>query len=270
MIYIYDGTYEGFLSAVFDAYTLKKEPADIVPETGDIQIGLGGDYHRVETAEEKAGRLRAGMDKIGDGFSFQTYSAFASWMPGKEMAIYRYIVLGFRIKEKIFSKLDDDDVRKVLDMCGQTSREIYKWRGFLRFSGLDNNVYYAEMSPQNNVLKSIMPHFTRRMYHKPFLIHDTTYRQAGLWDTEKWFIRSSEGLVLPELHGDEAKYRYMWKLFYDTTAIEGRENTKRRQQVMPIRYQKQVTELRGQPLPKPAPAGLQGAERKVLAEGAGE
>jgi len=189
-------------------------------------------------------------------------------MPDREMTIYRYIVMGFKMKENIFLKLDDDTVRGVMDMCSQTRREKMKWKGFLRFSIASNDSYYAEMSPKNNVLTLIMPHFTRRMGTTPFLIHDLTYAQVGLYDTREWYIRSSKGLTLPELHSDEMKYRYMWKLFYDTTAIEGRENDRRRHAVMPDRYQKHVTELREQPFSddftKSAPAAIAGAERRSL------
>ena len=243
MIYIYDSSFEGFLSAVFDIYTLKIEPSDIASSLGEIQMSLDAECYYVETTEEKADRLMAGMNRIGEEFTGQVIFAFLSWTPGKEIMIYRYIALGFKIKEKIFSKLDDDVVRKVLDMCSQTGTEKHKWKGFLRFSVMENNVYYAEMSPKNNVLSLIMPHFCRRVTTKPFLIHDLTYKQAGLYDLREWYICSSEGLTLPSLHSDEAKYRYMWKLFYDTTAIEGRENTKRRQHTIPRRYQKHLTEL---------------------------
>ena len=268
MIFIYDGTFEGFLSAVFDAYLLKIEPIDIVSSLDEIQMSLDGEYHYVETTEEKANRLMAGMDKIGEGFSGQVIFAFLSRMPDKEIIIYRYIVMGFKIKEKIFLKLDDDIVRKVLDMHRQTGSEMSKWKGFLRFSVMENNAYYAEISPKNNVLALIIPHFTRRISTKPFLINDMTYNQVGLYDTREWYICSSEGLTLPGLHSDEMKYRYMWKLFYDTTAVEGRANIKRRRQVIPERYQKHIIELREQSFSgdfnKSAPAAVQGTNSKAL------
>ena len=267
MIFIYDGTFEGFLSSVFDAYTQKVEPLDIVSSLSEMQIPLNADYHYVETTEEKADRLMVGMEKIG-GISGQVMFAFLSWMPGREMAIFRYIVLGFRIKENILLKLDDDIVIKVNDMCGQTGLEKKKWKGFLRFSVMENNVYYAEMSPKNNVLTLIMPHFTRRMITTPFLIHDLVYKQVGLYDTREWHLLSSEGLTLPNLHSDELRYRYMWKLFYDTTAIEGRKNHKQRRQMMPKRYQKHITELNEQSyqdsIIKNSVMTIQSAEHRAL------
>jgi len=246
MIFIYDGTFDGFLSAVFDAYSQRINPSNIVSSLSEMQITLNAQYYYAETTNEKADRLMTGMNKISGQLSNQVILAFLSYMPGKEMVIYRYIAMAFRIKKNIFLKLDDDIVRKMLDMCGQTDLEKQKWKGFLRFSVMENNVYYAEMSPKNNVLTLVMPHFCRRFNTKPFLIHDITYKQVGLYDKQEWHLLHSEGLTLPDLHSDESKYRYMWKLFYDTTAVEGRKNHKRRRQVMPERYRKHITELQEQ------------------------
>ena len=241
MIFVYDGSYEGFLSAVFDAYSLKIKPLNISAASGDIQIDLGGKFHYVEAADEKADRLIAGMEKIG--FADKVLFAFLSWMLNKEMTIYRYIIMGFNLKEKILTLTGNDIVNKVNDMCSQTANEKYRMRGFLRFSVMKNSVHFAEISPKNNVLPLIMPHFSRRMGTMPFLIHDMTYKQVGLYDNLEWFICSSENLILPGLHSDEEKYRKAWKLFYDTTAVEGRENLEYRNKKMPARYHKHITEL---------------------------
>jgi len=246
MVFLYDGTYEGFLSAVFDAYALKTEPRDIISMERDYQEELGARHHHVETCDAKADRLMAGMKLNGGGIAGRTMTAFLSWVPDRELILYRYIVLGFRIKNAIHLKLDDDTVRAVNGMISLTEREKYKWKGFLRFSVLDNNLFYAEMSPECNVLTLIMPHFERRMGTTPFLVHDRTFKQVGLYDAREWVVRSSEGLTLPEFHADEKKYRYLWKLFYDTTAMEFRANDKQRRQVMPKRYRQHVTEMQEQ------------------------
>jgi probable DNA metabolism protein len=243
MIFIYDGTFEGFLSAVFDAYTLKSEPSDIVSSSGEVQTSFE-ETHIVETTGEKADRLIAGMEKIG--FCGEVMYAFLADMPEKEMVIYQYIVMGFNMKEKIFCNLGDGTVRKVKDLCGQTGTEKQKTKGFLRFSIVEGNIHCAEISPKNNVLMLIMPHFCRRMRTMPFLIHDLTYRQVGVFDTRKWVICSSDDITIPQLRSDEKNVRYAWKLFYDTVAIEGRLNLKRRKQMIPERYRRHMTELQEQ------------------------
>jgi len=241
MILIYDNTFEGFLSTVFDAYTLKNEPLDIVSAACDMQMGFGDVYHHVETTVEKADRLMAGLCKLG--IADTVVFAFLSYMIGRELAIYRYIALAFKVKDDLKLMHANDIVRKVKDMHSQAEHEKMRWKGYLRFSVMENDVFYAEMTPKNNVLTLIMPHFSRRFNTKPFLIHDLIYKQVGLYDTKEWFIMSSEGISLPAVHADEQSYRYLWKLFYDTTAMESRMNEKRRREVIPKRYRAQMVEL---------------------------
>jgi len=242
-VYVYDGAFDGFLSAVYDIYALKKAPKDIVSSSDAMQTGFGFEYYYVESSEEKARRVIDGLEKIDASLSGHVILAFLSWTPGRELAIYRYIALAFRVRERILLKLDDPDVVKVLGMAGQTGGEKNKIKGFLRFSIMENDVFYADISPKNNVLTLIMPHFVRRMPTRAFLINDLTYKQAGLYDRRDWYIRSSAGLTLPNLRSDEEKYRRMWKLFYDTTAVEGRLHGVARKQTMPRRYHRHITEL---------------------------
>jgi len=204
-------------------------------------MSLTEEYFHVKTTEEKSDRIIAALEKLG--VTEKVTFAFLSWMPEREMALFRYIALGFRVKEKLTHMLADDEVRKVNDMANQTGQEKKKWKGFLRFSVMENRVFFAEMSPKNNVLTLIMPHFSRRFRVKPFLIHDQTYRQVGVFDTREWCVVPSEGLIPPDMHSDELKYRHMWKTFYDSTAMAERTNLKQRQQVMPLRYQKHLVEL---------------------------
>ena len=244
MIFIYDGTFEGFLSAVFDAYEMKIEPTDIV-SSNNVQMNFDSN-HTVKTTEEKSDRVMAGMERYG--FANIVIFAFLSCCENKEIAIYKYIVMGFKMKDKILQNLGDDIVCKVNSMCSLTGNEKVKLKGFIRFSILEeNNIHYAEISPKHNVLTLIMPHFTRRISTIPFLINDLTYKQVGLYDTKEWHIRSSEGLAVLELRSDELNVRQAWKLFYDTIAVENRINKKRRQQMMPKRYHKHITEMTEKP-----------------------
>jgi probable DNA metabolism protein len=247
MTYVYDGTLEGFLSAVFDIYVHKATPQEIISNRSAFQPAFDTQYHHVETTKEKAARLMAGMEKIGAELPGRVVYAFLSWMPGREMLIYRYIAMGFDIGDKLFLKLADDTVRKVLDMERQTGVEKNKTKGFLRFSVTENNIFYAEMSPKNNILPLIMAHFCRRFRVKPFIIRDLTYSQLGMFDTQGWYIHEEIASATPHFHTEEAKYRYMWKLFYDITSMDGRENGKNFTQRVPLRYQKHMTELQAQP-----------------------
>ena len=246
-IFIYDDTFEGLLSAVFDAYDMKCTPADItVSEEG--QQSIGTELYYVNTSAEKSDRVMAGMQKkIGGGFVGMVENAYLSWQPGREMAIYRYIVLGFKLGPRIELNLSDETVLKIKSYASLVGREVNKLTGFIRFSVMENNVMYAQISPESNCLAFFMPHFADRMRGIPFLIHDLTHHLIGVCNTAEWYIRTDEGLTLPKYSADEMLYRRMWKTFYNTIAVEGRVNKKLRQHFMPLRYQKHMTEMQDDP-----------------------
>lgn len=62
-----------------------------------------------------------------------------------------------------------------------------------------------------------------------------------------------EGLELAPPGQEELNYRRLWRRFYDTIAIEGRENPRCRMTHMPKRYWAMMTEFQAE---TPAPTFL--------------
>ena len=61
-IYIFDGTMDGLLTAVFDAFNLKEQPEQLL-KSGDA-LPLFCDYtYQVTTDDEKARRVWTGLEK---------------------------------------------------------------------------------------------------------------------------------------------------------------------------------------------------------------
>ena len=61
-VYIYDKTFDGLLTAVFDAYFRKTFPDALLSE-GDALPLFYDELHTVVTDEEKAGRVWRGLQK---------------------------------------------------------------------------------------------------------------------------------------------------------------------------------------------------------------
>ena len=61
--YLYDGTYAGFLTCVFDSYRHREEPADFTP----FSEAAASFYPQraVETHREKARRVYRSLDQFG-------------------------------------------------------------------------------------------------------------------------------------------------------------------------------------------------------------
>ena len=66
-VYVFDGTMDGLLTAVFDAFALKESPETVLTEGDALPLFCERTY-TVHTDEEKARRVWAGLEKQLDDF----------------------------------------------------------------------------------------------------------------------------------------------------------------------------------------------------------
>ena len=94
LIFAYDGSFEGFLSAVFDSFSMETVPADIVI-FDDMEPSLLK-IHYVETNPEHAKRVLNGIEqKLGYSVLNMVKKSFLFDGEGKEIAILRFIRKAF-------------------------------------------------------------------------------------------------------------------------------------------------------------------------------
>lgn len=248
---LYDGTFEGLMTAFFEAYARRPHPAAILPESV-CQLQFGQRYQTVETDLNKADRVVRGIQaRIGDFAYEKIWLASLSDAPAVSQDIYRYLLWGFDIGRSIRSRLADDRVLAVDKTVSLVTRESGLLREFLRLSEMEGGVFYGEISPQHRVLPLLMPHFVDRFAIQPFIIQDLTHRLAGVSQGGEWYITSSADFSLPSKSSREEAVQHLWKRFYQTIAIKERINPKLRRQLMPKKYWKHMLEMN--PIPSKLP-----------------
>jgi probable DNA metabolism protein len=245
IIYTYDATIEGFFTCVFDAYQLKQNPLNIT-SSNEIQQMIGARIKYVETDTDKSNRVFNGIKtKMGTKILDDILMAHLSENPQKDIILFNYIKLGFKIGRRLDFMLSDDFVIKVVKMNRYIGYELSKLLGFTRFSKLENNIYYGEISPKNNLLPVLMEHFSGRFNKMPFILNDVGREIAGVYDMNEWYMLSSKEINIPKYSSDEKEYLLLWKKFYDTIAVTDRKNEKCKQGLMPKRFWKHMPELNG-------------------------
>ncbi len=242
-VYVYDGSYDGLFTAIFDAVYSRREPADIVSDDR-LQLSFATRYIETATDLAKAARVKkAAREKLGAQAMKRIYYAYLSSGEDREMSVYRFLMLGFRMGKKANSFLTDSAVFNVMSLSRSVSRETDKMMGFMRFSIMEGGIQYCRFSPDNNILPLTLSHFAARFPGIPLVIHDTRRRQLGIYDTANRYIVSAEGYVPPEKSSDEECFEGLWKLFYNTIGIKERKNLKLMKQMMPARYFRHVWEM---------------------------
>src|SRR5688572_7114603 len=88
---VYDGSFEGLLTAVFEIYEYRFSEVDIVRQQ-HAQVNLFGKQHNCIADQNKANRLWRGLKaKLSNAALNQLYRAYLSELPALENQLYRYI-----------------------------------------------------------------------------------------------------------------------------------------------------------------------------------
>lgn len=241
-VYVYDGSFEGLLTAVFDAYAGKGEPVGIVPGKG-LQQDFTADYIYVKTDKAKSDRIHTSiLKKISQEALDNVYHAYLSEEPDAGILIYRYLKLGWKMGSRVDLHLSDDTVFRIMDINRRLELEVHRMLGFVRFRQVEGGIYYAPISPGNNLVELLAPHFANRFSDQNWIIHDVKREIAALYNKRMWIMTEFSAEDIPQNTNDEMQYSELWKVFFKTLAIQSRTNPKLQRQLLPRRYWRHLTE----------------------------
>lgn len=241
LIYKYDGSFEGLLCCVFESF-YKREIPDGIIGPYEEQLSIFG-FREIVTDKVRAQRVLNSIPaRMGaDALDF-VQRAFLTCLPQKEWYLLQFLRKGYQHGSKVMRMLTDDVVDKLAKAVQHLGGEAHLLSGFIRFS-IYGEVMAAQITPKNFVLPILAPHFIGRYPSEKFLIYDKTHEAVLLYEKEEMQIKFVESFELAQPDEEELKYRRLWKMYYDTIAIEGRYNPKCRMTHMPKRYWENMTEF---------------------------
>lgn len=244
-IYLYDGTFEGFLTAVAWARRRKEIPEGIT-RTAPEQGGLFLQVVPVETDYDLSQTIcKQVLDSISP-FSFRVvYRAFLSETEGVEMALFNYLDIGWREGKRIDGMLTHKLVMPVRAIARRVMSEAHRMKGFVRFGQVAEGCYYARLEPDYQILPLIAPHFADRFSDQHWIIHDTRRGCAIIHDATRkpWLIAELDLLRNPDFTSDERFYKDLWKKYFTRLAVKERFNPVLQSQHLPLKYRKYLVEM---------------------------
>ena len=244
--HLIDGSFDGLLTSVFDAYASKRFPKRIY-ERGEYQLDLALEPIDILTDPAKADRVQAGIIRRLGGEAFDhVWEAFLSDDCERFTKIFRFLALGFKIGRKACGSLAEPAVMDIFELSRRVGRETSLMLGFLRFSAMEGGVQYAAISPACNQLPFLAPHFAGRLPDIPFVIHDTRRHIAAVYDTKQIMYAQTGGAKTGvAFAADEHAFRELWRGFYEAIAIKERFNPELQRSLMPKRFWKNMAEHNG-------------------------
>lgn len=243
IVYRYDGTYQGFLCCVAQCFTDKALPqgVQLLDEPQGTLFGIKA----VDTRPSLAARVERSLsEKISPLARDMVRRGFLTCMEEKELRLIRFILKGYRHGSRVTRMSVDPDVNAIDKALLYLKNEAHYHVEFMRFADC-GGFLASKITPNNTVLPLVAPHFCERFNTENLVIFDKTHSMGFFYQSKgrrREFFQA-DSLDLPEPSEDEAKFQELWKLFYDTIAVEGRINPKLRMGNMPMRYWQNMTEF---------------------------
>ena len=246
--YIYDGSTEGLLTAVFTAYANHENPQDVVRK-GIPQPRLGQSTLTIETDNALAKRVQAGIRKRGGKPAWEiVLEASLSDEPEAGTLIYRFIrlIMGRSAARnaRIPNELTDPVIGPVLKLQRFVRNERHHMQQFLRFEHFEGDLWFAKCNPKANVIPLLMDWFSGRFNTQRFVIYDEAHHVAGIYNGVDWWLAQTSNLHLPSRTEEERLMQTAWKDFYKAVSISARYHPELRRQFMPKRFWKNILEVR--------------------------
>ena len=242
LVYHYDGTMDGFYCCVYESVYQKEHPEAVEPE-GAAQCRLLPPKY-IETDPQRAERVRGAIPgKISPEALDLTETVFSSCLENKETRLLYFLLRGFKEGGHFLrAGYSDQELSVLLGARRHLMGEAHLLKGFIRFADVGGSLV-ATITPKNFVLPYIAGHFATRYRGENFLIFDKTHHVALLHENRQMRITAADNIEFPEFSEQEERYRALWKHFYKTVAIKGRENPRCRMTHMPKRYWENMVEV---------------------------
>ena len=282
LVYTFDSTLDGLLTAVFDCFALRQqqerqragEPCPgIQLLTEGEQLPLFADQpYAVVTDDEKATRVWKGLEKRLSAGGLRVITV--SWLSEERalhQPLFNYLCKVFQQKAEapsIEDNASDQDVLAVRNTCRRVLHEALRMKQFIRFQKAKDGTYLGVVSPDHDVLPLVIDHFQDRFNDQPWLIYDAK-RHYGYYyslvpgpqaseaaggkavritfeDESKVPFSLADGKLADEvLSSNDELFQQLWRTYFKAICIRERINPKKQLSDMPRRYWKYMTEKNG-------------------------
>ena len=142
MIYEYDGSFEGFLTCVFESYA-QKEVLTAITCGEDIQSTLFP-VRTVLTDRDHAARVYRKVVMLSPDAADLLRRGFLTCLPEREIHLYRLVVKLLEEGPRFLRDLSDETLYPILRAVRYLNGEVHQYKGFVRFSDLGGRAGWGD------------------------------------------------------------------------------------------------------------------------------
>lgn len=240
--YIYDGSFDGFLSVIYLCY-YDKVPESIEKD-GTYNFNILFEDKVIETDMVKSKKVYdAIVEKISEDTLINVYQGFLSESREIELKLLKYVQMGFKLGSKVNDLLSDETVREVQKYSSKVAFETHRFLGLVRFQQF-NGILYSAIEPSYNILELLGNHFKERLTNEKWIIHDVKRKIGIAYENNQWMLRDLKFDKLESTDKEELFYQNLWKAFHKSIAIKEKTNERLQMQHMPKKYWNNLIEMK--------------------------
>ena len=253
VVFLFDNTFDGLLTAVFEAYSRRTFPDALLMEGEPLPL-FCDEVFTVVTDEVKVGRVWRGLQKKLSAGALRCLAQ--CWLAEEAetpMLLFRYICKAIDAPRSIETDFADPDVLEFLRMWKRVDWERLRLLQFVRFQKMADGTYFAAVEPEKNALPLVVNHFKDRFSGQRWLLYDVgraygyyydlqEVRQVCFEETDAGSPLATGRLEAGQMDKDERLYQSLWKTYFRSIAIKERRNPVKQRKDMPLRYWKYLTE----------------------------
>jgi len=250
--YLYDGSFEGLLTAV--ALAVKSgRSVRTIQASGNYSPGLFDGPVTVPTDPDQAARLFTYLEGVSARAARLCLDAYLGEERDIGLHLVRLVRLCLAHGARAAELYSDDSIGHLTRLSRKVRGEAHRLCGLIRFRILHDQLQYAPFESDYKVIGFLAGHFRERLANRRWILHDLGRDLALYWDGHE--LRQIEidpqfreevrhqGEV-PEGHLDSREYaiQQLWQTFHTVIAIADRKNRRLQRGLMPCRYWKYLTE----------------------------
>ena len=258
-IVLYEPSFEGWLSAVYHAYEHKLQHDSALQLIAqDCYVpSLIAQATSVATDEDKAERVLTKLNKLlGRSGMRNMLWGFLSEKDNIGTTLFQVVKYAIDYPNRsIMQDLGNLDVLELVQTVKSVGREKHRMEAFVRFEHTTDDIYFARVEPDFNVLPLIGEHFRQRYQDQHWAIYDISRGFGIYYDKSQstpsrpatlQTITDLDDAVLrnpASIHSeDEQRYQKFWQGYFTNVNIKERKNPRLHKQYLPQRYWKYLSE----------------------------
>lgn len=223
MIYlIYDGSFHGFLSAVFDVYDLKLKNVKFIKKNLSTPE-LFAQVINTQFNENQYKRVYVKLKEyLGSGGIYDLWRLTLSELNEVEEILWGVIQYTFHQKKNILKDYGNLHVLQLQNILKKINRERHRMKAFVRFKLAQDGIFYATVEPDFDVLPLVAQHFKNRYADQKWLILDTQRNYGIYYDLNQVITveireklnRNTPSLLEIEWDETEENFQSLWKNYF--------------------------------------------------------